>query len=255
MTHPLDEARAKLDRVFVHLKELDHEVGTFANAHPYNSVLDFDSEAPNIVIRAKAAVPDEPVPLLVGVIVGDVLNNLRSALEYVAWQLAIIGKGPDKDTHFPICQTPDHWRDWGAKYVSRLRREHAALIERMQPYNGRNGLVLLAAARLNNTDKHALISSVTWTAVYKPPKVISGIRKLQIKYTDGGVPLYDGAPTARITTLELIPGAQMNVEGPISYTVVFADPSSPGVYASYAALRRGAIYVRRIIRMFDAAFV
>jgi hypothetical protein len=256
MTHPLDEARAKVARAFRHLEELNNEVHAFADAHPYSGVLDFDSEAPKIVIRAKAAVPDEPVPLVVGVIVGDVLNNLRSALEYLAWQLAIIGKGPDKDTHFPICDTRDKWRDWGNGNVKRLQPKHAAVIERVQPYHGRQtGALLFIIARLNNTDKHAVVSATSWAARFEPPKIAGGIRAMRIGFEEGGLPMYDGAPIARILHLELAPGVKVDVKMPVTYTILFGEPSLPDeIFASLGALRFAARYVRRILRVFENEF-
>ena len=37
-------------------------------------------------------------------ILGDLLHNLRSALDHLAWQLVVDGGGtPSQDTNFPVC--------------------------------------------------------------------------------------------------------------------------------------------------------
>lgn len=47
------------------------------------------------------------VPLTFSAIIGDVLYDLRSALDHLAWQLVIANGGtPNRDTAFPIYSSP-----------------------------------------------------------------------------------------------------------------------------------------------------
>lgn len=254
MSHPLDEAYAKLARARTHLEELNVKVRSFVDAHPYGLIFDQQSEPGVIVVRAEAFVEDERVPLHVGVIAGDVLHNLRSALEYLAWQLAEISAGADKDTHFPVCDTRAKWADFGRRYTRRMRPEHAAFIERMQPYHRGHGVLLSAISTLNNTDKHSLINTTSWGTSFRPPTVMGPVRRLRIEH-HGNVPMHDGAPLFRIVEFEHEPGGQVHVQMNLPYTVVFGQASVPGeVAASWLDLARAERYVRLILRVFQSEF-
>jgi hypothetical protein len=252
--HPLDEAHAKLARARGHLEELDREVRRFTADHPYGLRFDDESEPGVIVVRAEAHVLDEPVPMLIGVIVGDVLHNLRSAIEYLAWHLATLHRGPDKETHFPVCDTPAKWRDFGLRFTRRMRPDHKAFIERMQPYHGRHGILLTPVSALNNTDKHALISAVSWGSQFRPPTITGEVLSMRIEY-EGHVPMHDGAPLFRIVELEYAPGSKVNVHMDVPYTVLFGKPFVPGeVAASKLDLVRAERYIRLVLRVFRDEF-
>jgi hypothetical protein len=101
------------------------------------------------------------VDLRWSVIVGDLLTNLRAALDHLAYQLVILDEGkPNHKTKFPILGS-------GAKrppvLVPAIRRpDIQALIEEVQPYmRGEGNSVeqhqLWALNELVNVDKHRLL--------------------------------------------------------------------------------------------------
>jgi hypothetical protein len=254
MGHPLDEAHAKLARARIHLEELDGQVRSFSNLHPYGIAPDRDSEPGVIIMRASALTTEEPVPHEVGVVLGDVLHNLRCALEYLAWQLAGLGKGPDKYTHFPLCETSGQWYEWGRRNVARLRPEHATFIERMQPYNRPRSIPLLNAVRLNNVDKHALVAATGWGARFQPPDITGGVLRMVIKY-DEYVPVHDGAPLFRITEFEPAPDQEVQMKMQVPYTVLFGKaPITLRTAMSRWDLVLVERHVRRLLWLFRDEF-
>lgn len=107
-------------------------------------------------------------PLRVGVLVGDIVHNLRSALDQVAWQLARLSKpkkSPPRGTYFPICATQktsdskttqDKQRGINARYVKVIRS--------VQPFaSGAHGPLLLLST-LSIRDKHRVINVVAVAA-------------------------------------------------------------------------------------------
>jgi len=67
------------------------------------------------------------------VILGDAVHNLRSSLEYMAWELA--GADPtDTETMFPIFDTEAGWNARASRRMKRLAPDVRALIQSMQPY-------------------------------------------------------------------------------------------------------------------------
>ena len=87
----------KLVRADEHLQALNNEVAAFLQVGPYEVVTEQD--IPAGFLRARVVYRQEP-PDLLFMLIGDVLHNLRSALDHLAWSLA--GTKADKKTEFPV---------------------------------------------------------------------------------------------------------------------------------------------------------
>ena len=78
--HPLDGVRAKVDRADVPLSALQHELTEFMNTEPFTIDVagpDDDGWWDGIVRMLH-----QP-PLSIGILVGDFVHNLRSALDHL----------------------------------------------------------------------------------------------------------------------------------------------------------------------------
>src|SRR6266481_8747888 len=91
----------KLIRADEHLKALNHEVADFLQVGPYEVVTEKD--IPAGTLRARVVYRQDPRDLLL-MLIGDVLHNLRSALDHSAWSLA--GAKANSGTEFPIFTDP-----------------------------------------------------------------------------------------------------------------------------------------------------
>jgi hypothetical protein len=99
-----------------------------------------------------------------GLIVGDTIQNLRSALDHLAWELAYLNsphrdRVNDRSTQFPIAMSASHFASTSIqKQVQFIHPDHIRMIEEKQPYFGRKGDVsdhtLATLHRLSNDDKH-----------------------------------------------------------------------------------------------------
>lgn len=101
MINSLTGARLKLNRARKHLEVLGNELAVFAAAELYRIAHESSAGGSEHIFRAK--VLKEPPPFL-SVVIGDALQNMRSALEHLAWGLAFKDKGsaPSRSTSFPI---------------------------------------------------------------------------------------------------------------------------------------------------------
>ena len=112
----------------------------------------------------RVSTSESPFFLDWGVTVGEIAHNLRSALDGLVYQLALLNaKTPARRTAFPILLASQHFKTVGRERIELLRPEHQALIERLQPYKrgcgGRkNPLYMLK--EVNDADKHRLITPV-----------------------------------------------------------------------------------------------
>lgn len=117
---------------------------------------------------------------------GYIVQDLRTALEYLVYALAFLDSGRERrGTHFPICSTPNDFKkrvkgDW----LRGVNTTHRAAIEKLQPYNGGDWLKELVG--LSNPDKHMhLISIVSQHsgdfALSSEHNAQSGIRHVQVQ--------------------------------------------------------------------------
>lgn len=137
MTHPLDGARDKLNRSLYHLNVLNEKMPLptdYANAIALRQ--EFDAKTNTIVVYLDR-VPG--IPRDWALIAADALQNMRTALNYVAWELAVLNlartgqkREPVYRTEFPIADTPAKFRN---DYVADIDPVHIAKIKEMQPYS------------------------------------------------------------------------------------------------------------------------
>lgn len=189
---PLDGARLKVVRAQVHLDSLKREIGAYLDAHPYDFPIESDG---NVFATKEAVIKIEP-PLELGCIVGDCLGNLRSSLDYIAWQLVLkhspVAPVAGKDiVYFPLAKDAARFNANGRPNLARYSVPTAAidLIESLQPYHaGYEPLELLSA--LGNEDKHRLplltLASANTAAINV--SVIAGppLSKITIQAPGGG---------------------------------------------------------------------
>lgn len=107
-----------------------------------------------------------------GLYVGDAIQNIRSALDHLAFALADKdnpGRGEDKVTQFVIVGDPSEFKKvrWHLQHISTT---HQDLIEKEQPYHPDADPATVAIhpltelERLSNVDKHRIIHVVQFAA-------------------------------------------------------------------------------------------
>jgi hypothetical protein len=105
--HPLDNAYIRLDRAEEHLKEL-----TSAGVEIVNAEMQSILNSLQMRMRAQPTLelrfwqPLNTIPPKFAVLIGEVIQNLRIALEYLVYELAILDSGNvQPGTQFPIADT------------------------------------------------------------------------------------------------------------------------------------------------------
>lgn len=182
--------------------------------------------------------------------VGDALNNLRSALDYVVWQLA---GSPTKKNQFPIFDTPEGFKDHRERYLCTVPPELWAKFEGYQPYSGtEEGRILGALAKLNDADKHRLLlPAAVASAAGKGRFRVSGLDSITVKARDW-VPFEDGAEVYRMT-LTATEGSHVKVDAEVPYSILFADPETDIAFSA-SDLRIMATIVYNVVESFAGDF-
>lgn len=99
-------------------------------------------------------------PNRISILVGEAIQAMRRALDYLVYELAFLDTGSEQDgTQFPIEDSPNmFWARLERKkrgppaYLYGVKREHAAAIERTQPYKEVEWTIDLRS--ISNPDKH-----------------------------------------------------------------------------------------------------
>ncbi|MFN2452792.1 MAG: hypothetical protein ABR577_01085 [Pyrinomonadaceae bacterium] len=149
--------RVKVERARKHIRDLELEIRAFLDSNPY-VIETKPNHQRNALIYYLASVRD--TPLTVAAITGDVLCNLRAALDHLAYHLVLVNGGtPIKQTYFPIFDDAAKYIDGKSRKVAGMRPEAIKAIDAIEPYKGGNN-VLWQLHSLNNIDKHRILITV-----------------------------------------------------------------------------------------------
>ncbi len=175
MSHALDGCRLKLERAVAHIESLNEAIQRLRQAPPNKPVCELDPQTGEYVWWVEGT--DDP-PARWSPVIGDILHNLHSALNHLAWQLAIRKNyghqlPAESRATFPIFKNRARfWRKrkdgvWtglsGATSLLRFPGDARQLVLAVQPYkDGQRSpdhpLWILHA--LSNEDKHKAIHVV-----------------------------------------------------------------------------------------------
>jgi hypothetical protein len=159
----------KIERAEKHIEDLYPAVQAYLATRPY--VISSQVQAHPRPHRIYYLAEVKPVPDHVRAIAGDILFNVRAALDHLAYQLvtvrgfvndqgAPLSEGEKRDIYFPILdvETAEEYitaeaRKRKVKGMSQVARD---AIDRTKPYKGGNK-TLWRLHKLHNIDKHRLV--------------------------------------------------------------------------------------------------
>ena len=159
----MDSAREKLKRANLHLGSLNRVLKRFAAHDPYRIGFRVIREDET---RSATAYVDvwSPLPASIPLIVGDICNNLRLALDHLFRQ-CWLDADPAFDGYvaFPVVKTPELFDATVRQEISGLPGAQRTLIEQVQPYKRRNKLLVILH-EIDRMDKQRLLPVATATA-------------------------------------------------------------------------------------------
>jgi hypothetical protein len=161
----LDGVTLKIERAKCHYYSVQEFVEDFTK-EAFQGVLrrEFDSQSGEH--RVELVEVKHPGDAL-GILIGDLLHNARSALDHLAFQLVHhptvdpgVPKAKDCDIAFPICDSPKAFKS-AVKKIQGAAPDALTAIERLQPYCVRQDaperVTLSLLRELNDWDKHRLL--------------------------------------------------------------------------------------------------
>jgi hypothetical protein len=166
----MDSVRQKLYRVKIHYDELLRELDAYYDSMPDTAHIKIDPKTKAKGWMFPERGPD--VPARIGLIVGDCLQNLRSSLDYLVWELVLAsGNEPTRHNAFPVAYTIDTYKDDIRKRhrLDGVRDEAIAVIDRFRPFQSEESIRRLSPLwvldYLANVNKHRRVLLTGWSAI------------------------------------------------------------------------------------------
>jgi len=185
----------KLRRARVHLNAFHQSADRVRKAEPYDLIRHERDESRIKWAWTWDVERTRPFPFYWPILIGEVLYQIHSALDHLAWQLAFVKSAPHDPERvtFPIYTSEsDFWkpgdreqfrRGSGGWRLARIPDEAHQMIVDVQPYKCGNRapkhpLALLFA--LSNEDKHKSLH-IAWTAVTRQRLEQSAIHNVRVE--------------------------------------------------------------------------
>ena len=150
---------SKFDRAKKLKQNLEKELAFYFASEPYRIGTKTDPQSKRLICYITKA---DDIPEEISLITGDVIQNLRSSLDHLAYKLFTPGPGNGTDgrnVYFPILDNlAQYERDKGRK-TEGLEQVAKDLIDTIKPYREGNE-ILWKIHKLNNIDKHRLLVTV-----------------------------------------------------------------------------------------------
>lgn len=220
----------KLWRAQCHLVDMQNEINAFFLQTPYRTVLYKHEAGLHHVLRVHTT--QEP-PVELPLMAGDCMQNMRVALDQLAWSLAgISGKEPPGNTAFPIYLTADDFHEKtkkgrpaarsGLAKIRTMPKEARAIIEELQPYHAEDPELhpLWILNKWSRIDRHRTLSIMFALNDYSDATV--GRRSESGEFVPdpdmtaeevlSSGAFYDGAELFRFTLKEPEPNAAVHYE-------------------------------------------
>ena len=243
--HRLAGIGEKLDRACEQLENFNEEWGWFLNDEkPYTVAFKYGVDTDqNLVVKPTFGVSKDP-PLRLSVLAGEIVHNIRSALDHLACELIEAhGQRPIRRTAWPIALDEPSWVqrvEWPKDRCGRSvrgplhgldRRTDAwAYVKRAQPYQcgeaGARRHPLAELNRLSNADKHSIIHMAY---VYPSLSVYDMFRFNPAAFLyartllNAGQPLKDDTAIAVFTFDPRGPHPNMNVKRELPFDIALGD--------------------------------
>jgi hypothetical protein len=221
-------AVGKIVRAKYQLRDLEDRFATLAKTKPYRLAEQFDLRPGEKIGDYRYVVKDVSLRKREwGVLIGELVHNLRSALEHTIYAAA---KSPSGDTQFPIFRTHVDWEAKSGPMIHSVPEKVVAIIEEAQPYHvpdpSRHVLAILN--RLSNYDKHRLLHTTALTIKSAQPgfratRDIAKVHEIEFMHR-----IEEGATLVRISLEPDGPEPEVEMYGEFVLDVAFSEPEAKG---------------------------
>ncbi len=252
MTNALEGSRLKVERAKEHFRYLQAQIVTFLAQNPYGIVIDQDKKTGEAIWYAR--VSQEP-PGQWAAIVGDIVHNLRAALDHIVFQL--IGDPQNEYSEFPSSWKAEHYESSGRGKIKGVPVAAETIIQTVQPYqrgDAYHAHPLYLLNELARRDRHRLLNIVGAAARIQQFTIGKGdihIDRLEIGGPQFVCPLKDGA---QIIRLKMTAEPPVDVESQFAFEIAFEEIGPAKGQTVVPLLQQLISFVDGIVTIFQRFF-
>lgn len=235
MADLFSDIRAKIKWADKHIGDFKVALTKFNATQPYSLRVDVETDPAKPFVHMLKA---EPVPTEIRLIAGDVIQNLRSTLDYLACALVRAnGSVPTRSNEFPIFDGPitSKLETRFRKKVEGMRKEVIDAIRNLHPYQGGDN-TLWRLHRLNAIDKHNML-----VAVWGNITAVNGLPPIADQWIGNR---WAGIPGSPMTLKQgdkfsiEVPGVNLDKGTQFFAEIVFNEPNVAEGYPVMLALKQ-----------------
>lgn len=213
MAHPLDGARAKIQRAEEQVKNLKRDTAAFLSHEPalYQVVGQHQGDG----LEYAFVVSGEPnIPPRFAIMAGEIVHQLRSSLDHLLYALVVRNRGTPTGQHrFPVCSSAEQFEQACRRgCIEGISASAAKLVRAAQPYasSAPEDTILRVVDEFDALDRQQLLVVVIAVARLGQAIRIKAHRK-------GKAPVIVGSsdPASR----------QVTKAGAVVFTIRFAEPA------------------------------
>jgi hypothetical protein len=159
-TERLNLIQLKIDQARKHIDMLTSNIQTFFDSKPYQISTRRDSQTRRLDYYVSNL---KQVPISFATTAGDAIQNLRTALDHLAYQLYLVGSptgGNERLIQFPIGQDAAHYANQRNRTTMGMRSDAITMLDSLELYKGGKGHKFWVLQELNNADKHRFLIAV-----------------------------------------------------------------------------------------------
>ena len=222
-------AVGKVTRAKHQLRSLNQRFDRFAKGHPCAIREEFKLRPDEEVGDYAYIIDSVSTPKVEwGVLIGELVHNLRSALDHAVYAAA---RKPSNETQFPIFTSNEDWAKRSCSMLYSVPDDVSELIEKAQPYHlDQPSMHVLAVLRvLSNHDKHRLLHTAALTVQgaapgFGPARDIAEIHEIALPGL--GKPLRPGLKLVNVILKPDGPNPQMKMYGEFTIGIAFCHPKT-----------------------------
>lgn len=147
------DAKLKIKRANQHIQELQARIDAFLKSDFYCLLIQHNAHVGDKTLKFEMT---KPVPEDIPLMIGDALHNLRTVLDYMAFEIVTRAGGTADYVKFPVRDDRENLK--GALTGGEMKVAGSDIIDLIldvvQPYRGGNGAALCVLHSLDLTDKH-----------------------------------------------------------------------------------------------------
>lgn len=233
----LDSVKLKIFRAAQHIESLNSELKRYFESNPGKMVRQPHACENEAIFKF---VPNGPMPARFGLILGDVLQNLRSSLDYLVWELVLAANGqPTEKNMFPVCSTIEFFEEQVRRHrLDGVPPDAIAEIKSLQPCHLGQDFsksLLWTLDEFANINKHRriLLTNLMISSVAKENVVVED-GKIWVRQPAGPVRVFDS--NTQFGPFPIIDGKlQVQMDAQLIAAVAFDEGPTKGMEVSFCA--------------------